>query len=1097
MADLAYKNQNFVFKSLGVTARYVDDATPEGTWLNLDNAEELAETALGPRLGSSIVNKTGGVVNALPVPVHSIAKLTSLNGNAYRYAGAGPTLWRRSGLTPGPYTAIASSFSGNPWQWQADQPSDVTAFPYIFFADSEVMLKDNGTLAAPQNMGIFQPKFPVRASVQMPDLLDIDNYTTSASDYTYTGISGGSNTTYVNTTLTSPVPPSGIFVPGLYTVSVADPTQIGLFQYLTIDTGLGQEDVLVLEVTPTGFLAFFTHAHAIGAQVTSASLSLSIPASTTATVASTFGSVLAPSWTLEMEDYIGLYLYVSNPLAVTSITIKFDCGDGSFNTDYFYKVIAQGPLQELLNSSSDPTTAATDAILSSALDIYGNDPAGVGQLNTGLDVWTALLFQLSDFAGSGRADFNDPVFNWNNINGYQVTVVTNDNSSATIQLSALLMFGGFGPDTLGGVAYDYLFTFYNNVDGTESNPCIPMTNVNPPNNTNWVYPRRQPVLLTLQWGATPVPHIDPQTTSLRIYRRGGTLGDNYRRIDEVLVMDAFVGQQQYTDVYADYQIENNDFVSFTNDVPVTSALQVPVNTTLSLAVLGGVIRTFTPASMVGISVNQQVDIGTPGTQANNFETVIVISVTGTTFNAYVQNNHAPGENVSATVTYGQPVTIMAQAFGQMWFAGDPNNPNYLYWSNGGNPQYVSSAANVAVSTPDDAITAIVQFKGDLYVSTTKAWWTVAPGSNANASPTIYPTACKHGCIAPLGYVATEQAIFYQAVDGIRAFAGGASEYLTQMQEFIFQGVGTSPIVEANQALLNQTRAAYWNNMIFFSYIGIDGSRHRLTLHSIYKRWRNDDLDVQALLLEVDTNTLIFGDSNGLVRLDRQNQAYDELSNGGVLQQAPIALNIQSPYSDQGMPDVQKNYVDFVIDCNTAGQTLNLTLLFNDGEFSVGLGSVSNTERQRINIPINAGDGQQAYKISLRITGAVNQQVYINQAAVKAIPLAFTRRSFDTYWLRLGTDESKFMKQIFCDYNSTTTIPFNVYYDDSSTPGFSFTLPSTGGIRNVIRIRLPAVSFRMIRFIGTSAADCQIWDTSRMEYKVLPTGKGYAVEQFQP
>ena len=149
------------------------------------------------------------------------------------------------------------------------------------------------------------------------------------------------------------------------------------------------------------------------------------------------------------------------------------------------------------------------------------------------------------------------------------------------------------------------------------------------------------------------------------------------------------------------------------------------------------------------------------------------------------------------------------------------------------------------------------------------------------------------------------------------------------------------------------------------------------------------------------------------------------------------------------------------------------------------------------MPINNGDGQQAYKISLRITGAVNQQVYINQAAVKAIPLAFTRRSFDTYWLRLGTDESKFMKQIFCDYNSTTTIPFNVYYDDSSTPGFSFTLPSTGGIRNVIRIRLPAVSFRMIRFIGTSAADCQIWDTSRMEYKVLPTGKGYAVEQFQP
>ena len=61
--------------------------------------------------------------------------------------------------------------------------------------------------------------------------------------------------------------------------------------------------------------------------------------------------------------------------------------------------------------------------------------------------------------------------------------------------------------------------------------------------------------------------------------------------------------------------------------------------------------------------------------------------------------------------------------------------------------------------------------------------------------------------------------------------------------------------------------------------------------------------------------------------------------------------------------------------------------------------------------------------------------------------------------------------------------------------FPFTLPSTGGLRNVIRVRLPAVSFRIIRFIGTSTADCQIWNTSRMEYKVLPTGKGYAVNSF--
>ena len=198
-----------------------------------------------------------------------------------------------------------------------------------------------------------------------------------------------------------------------------------------------------------------------------------------------------------------------------------------------------------------------------------------------------------------------------------------------------------------------------------------------------------------------------------------------------------------------------------------------------------------------------------------------------------------------------------------------------------------------------------------------------------------------------------------------------------------------------------------------------------------------------------------------------------------------------------MPDVQKNYVDFVIDCNTAGQTLNLTLLFNDGEFSVGLGSVSNTERQRINIPINAGDGQQAYKISLQITGAVNQQVYINQAAVKAIPLAFTRRSLDTYWLRFSDDSSKILKNLFVEYTATASITCNCYYDGSATPSFTFTLPENGGIRNPLRVRLPAISFRMFRLICTSTSDFQVWNESRAEIKALCVGKGYMLEPFTP
>lgn len=1084
MADAAYKTYNLLARSTGITARPVDDTLTQTQFLNEDNCEELAENAVGSRLGTRIINRGFDTVDPLSGIVYSVAKLAGLNGAAWRYAGSGTDLYRRTGLTQGPYTNISSTMSGQPWMAIPYRP-DISSMPYLFFSDAAGMLKDNGSFSSPQQMGIFQPQFPVLAAAQDPDLLVLDNYTGTSGDYTYTGISGGTIAAYVNTTLANAVTATG-----LQTVMVSDPQQVGLFQLLTVGSGGGAEVVLVIFVTPTSIEANFTKLHALSDPITSAQLQVTVPANTTATVSKSFSGTPITAWpaTLQQADYIGLYLYVSDPAQVQSITLKFDCGDGSFNTDYFYRTIGQGPLQSFLNPVNDPTTSATDFVIADALGLYGQQQGGISPLNSGLAQFTPLLMQLSDFSGSGRADFNDPVFNWQAVNGYQIEIVTNDNASITVGLAALILMGGAGPDSLGGVAYDYLFTFYNNVDGTESNPCMVMSNINPPLQTDWVVPRRQPVLLTMTY-----PKLDPQTTSLRIYRRGGTLGDNYRRVDEVLITGS---PQKYTDISSDADIQSADFVSFVNDVPVTSTLPVPVNTTLNNLILNPGLQNVFPTSMANISVGQQVTIGNiapPDGLLNNSETVVVYTLASDHFTAYVQNAHAVGELVYATAKYGQPVTIMAQAFEQMWFAGDPNNPHYLYWSAKSNPQAVSSAAYVEVGTPDDPITAIVKFKGNLYVSTRKFWWSIAPGSNEGASPTPYPTAAKHGCVAVFGWLATEEAIFYQAIDGIRAFAGGASTYLTQDQEFIFQGVGTSPIVEAEPSQLSQTRAAYWNNMLFFSYVGTDTNRHRLIFHTIYKRWRNDDVDAQSILLEADTNTLIFGDSNGLVRQDRIGTV-DEGNDAGTLVSNPIEMDLQWGYNDQGMPVEQKNYQEFTLDVNTNGQVVTVELLFNDqdGEdaFTVNLGTITTTGRERVNANLNSGEGFEAYKVSLRLTCSATEAVYIYQAAIRALRLAMTRQSLDTYVRKFSTDESKICKQVFIEYTSSTPVPFTMTYDDPAWPPYNFTLPSSGGNRIIIRKRLPAVKFRWQRMIALTATDFMIWDDSSFEIKPVCSGKGY-------
>jgi hypothetical protein len=1103
MPDAAYREHVLLFQSKGIFARPVDDLVDPQGLLAETNVEELAEGAYAQRLGSTVVNCTGalgGPVYPLSGKVVSLYKLGQLQNNFYRYAVTSDgALWRISGLNPGQWVKISSSFSGNPCSIQSFSNTDFTSAVSALFADSSGMFKDTGTFAAPQQMGCYPPQFPVIAQSQDPPVnVTLDNYVSGTGGYGFSGTSSDAILPYVNTTLSSAVAATGI-----QAVTVADVTQPGLFQLLTIDTAGSQETVLVLLVTPTGFVANFTKVHALGASVTSQSLSVSVPPSTTATITAPFGGKPIPiSETVygNQSDYIGLHLFVDNPSNVQSITLSFDCGDGSFQSDYFYKVIAQGPLQNLVSaatSSTDPTTTLTDAVLSDSLDLYGNQAGAIGELNTGLNNWTPLLFQLSDFAGSGRADFSDPVYNWSNVNGYQITILTNANTSVTVNLADLVLFGGAGPDTLGGVAYDYVWTFLNPVDGTESNPSPIMTNQNPPNQTNWVYPRRQPVLLSMNvttYG--PAGQLqDGQIGYLRIYRRGGTLGDNFRRVNQIPVNIAAGGIVQYVDTAPDYQIAGADFVSFTNDVPVPSLLPVPVNTTLQNAIaVAGQVVTVTPVSMANISVRQQVTLGSPTAIQNNFETVVVLTVGANSFTAFVQNTHTAGEQVQASIQVGQPVFGMVIAFGKAWFWGDTNNPSTLYFSTGNAPQYVGQANNVIVSTPDDYITAVVPYKGNMWASCVKSgWWMIPPDSPASQPP--FPTACKHGCVARFGYVATEEAIYYQAIDGIRGFSGGASDYLTLAIEFLFQNVGQSPIVEANQALLSQTVMAYWNNLVIASYVGQDGNRHRVILHTQYKRWRNDDFDCQSIFLESDTNTLVVGDSQGLVHLDRQIRPTDQGMAGGLLVESSIPINLQTAYSFQESPANQKQYQAAVIDCNTGGQTLTANLLFNDGEITVPLGNFSNTQRGKINFAINSGLGQQAYKCSLQITGNVSAFAYLYQGAVEALVLPRTRKTFDSYDLNLGGTDSKFARDVFFQYSAGAAITVNVYYDDNPTPGFTFTMPISSGIRNPMRQRLPAISFRTIRFVGTSSADFLFWPESELWYKFQCQGRGYEKALF--
>lgn len=1077
MADSAYKTFPATFQSKGITARYSDDTLPPGTYLNMDNIEELAENAVASRLGSIIINRTGNTINALPEPVHSVAKLSSYAPSVWRYAGSGANIYRRAGNTQGAYANFASGLSGDPWSWGVYRPN-LSSFPYIFFADSFLMLKDNGTVG-PQQWGIFQPSEPVQALKGSPDLIILDQFNGTTGDYTFSDYTSPSIGTRSTAALTAAV------AVGLENAQVNNTTNVGEFTILNIG-GANPETVLSFDIETTQFTATFTHTHAIGDSVTSSYLTGAVASNTTATVtrSGSYNLGTFPGGTATQgADYIGIFLNVDQPNNISQIQVLFDVGDGSFTENYFYKVISPSQYQSSVSGTVTPAQAVFQEVFNETIGTYQAGVINPTQLQTGDNIWSPLLIQLTDFVGVGNADFYSTTgYTFADINAFQIQIVTNTNGGVNVGISDLICFGGAGPDSFAGVSYDWLYTYYNAATGLESNPCMSMANVNPPTQTFYITPRRQPVTLTL------LPSTDSQVTNIRIYRRGGTLASNYYRVDQIAA-----NSTTYVDIQADDDIESSDTISFVNDVPVTSTLPVPVSTLLETSIVtANQVITFAVLSGTNISIHQQLTIGADTDLAQ--EIVIVQNVAGNNVTAWVQNPHGIGEPITAEAIYGQPCNLMAIAYSAAWLAGDPNNPHYLYYSTNFNPEAFGSPNYIEVGTPDDPITAIVPFQGTLYVASREHWYTIAPSQQTGAAPTVYPTSAVHGVVAPHGWVATENEIWHQAIDGIRTFAGGASVYRTQEIEFLFQNNGVTPIVEADPSELQNTTMTYWNNIVFVAYTGTDGARHRINYHTIYKRWRNDDVPAMATYTEPDINALIYGDGSGLIHQDRIG-SYDEIDNGGTLATGAIGLNLQTAYLDQGAPKNQKNYNELTIDANTGGSSLTATLLFNDGQISLPIGTFSSTEREKINLNVNAGDGQQAYRASLQITGATTATAILYQADIRGVVLAETRQSFDTYWLKQGTDESKLCKQGYFEYTAAADLSFSIYYDLNPTAGFTFTLPASTRIST--RVRFPAVKYRLMRVVATSDEDFQIWNDSKLEVKPVGTGKGYQSMDLVP
>lgn len=1012
--------------SKGLVARFANDSAPDHAYVNLKNMEVRQESALSIRFGRvPLTVNSGGTANQpLAGSVNTLGRLKGLAGAIWRYASAGGNLYRIAGNAAGPWSNIYSGLSTTRCSMVSYTPP-FSSTPYEYIADNNVMLQDNGT-GVPSPWGIPAPVRAAQATVQ--DVVNFADIPLNDADYSFSG--------YISHQLVFPIvtTSTGTIIPNeLSSCAPASLATIHTQEFVSVTTDASIVPVLVQyidgdtppniwfqsRVAATGKLQVASTAEQIITSAGSSFIQRNLP-----TVLYLKGSA-APCPTFRME----LRVIIDDTSPMTSMTLTFSSNDTSFTSGYSYSIP--------VSSIPDPALTAVIDIPISSLVPFGPSP------NLGIIV----AFRIN----------------------------TTQTSSITLNYQSLRLDYGQGPTILGGIDYDYLYTYFDNNTGDESGPSPLMLagGITPP--VGLFY---DPILV--QW----IPSADARVTHVRIYRRGGTLPTAFNLIAQVPVGSGTSFYDNVTDNVA----STGSVLNIDTFLPVPSTLPSPVNTTLTQATVQTLFfpTSFYVGSLAQISAGQLLQIGSGSTQ----ETVIVVEVNSGYFTAYSQFVHNIGEIVYGETTYAQPLNIAQIGFDRIFLAGDKNNPGRLYFSNVGYGTAFGVENFIDMDDTTDPIMGVtpVQF-GKMYVFTLGgAIYQIY--SVSGSVPVQVRTNATHGMFSLMAFFMMDAGVPYYSNDGIYLFNGSASTEVSQFVQWVWREYNEntqSPVPVMDLTKRGQVVFGFYYDEVFVAYPAVDGNTYRLIYSIRDNRWRNDDLPAVAMNYEKDIAALIYGDATGMVYQDRIGDV-DQISPTTT---APIPFHLTTASLDQGFPKNPKVYQEVTVDINTNGQNVTVSLLFGNQSDPVVIGVVNTVGRQQVNLTVNEGEGISSVNAAFDLSGMATANIDVFELHFQALVDTETRLDFDTWWSPYGTRGWKTAKQGYFDYVATSVVTVFCFLDGNPSSAFAFDLPSTNGRREAIWVRFPAFKGQLFRWVGICSSNFQLYDASYIEVKPLCGQKGYS------
>lgn len=1098
-----------------------------GQYSVLTNATSQQEGALETVKGSK---KLGS--NSVGSLYHSMASL-DLGATKARYVGAGSAIYRGSEWSALNATPVATAVgaSGDRWSY-VEYFSGSSGKPWIYIAAPYKTLRDDGSKSTLYEVGILPPVIPATVEPAGADLVVVYNWDSDVA-VTASGGTKGSETRF-STTVSSVSGSGPYYKVGLGSIS-------GLLPGMLVTVGTQQVVVDKIE-SPNFMYAYFPSGAPLVTQaVTDAAVTLSIPSAGqyTLTVDPTSGDLSLGGLekdAYDSADIIHLSVWVSDASKIDDLRLQLDVSStpGQF-VDFYEKAIVPSRATESLNAEQQAEDIAAER--QRLIDEFGLDvdspeywelidelqqidesqrgvrPVELSPLSSGQ--WTELNIPKNQFLKVGAA--GNGVHNWANVN--KLRIVINASDVVEVKISSTYGLGGKNPKA-SRVPYDYRYTYYDPETGQESNPSAEM--IKP----LWIAPWKQSVAVKVTGTSDPKVPSGGSEMSIRIYRRGGSLPDQYRLVGQV-TNPGTGSTVTFVDNAADSDIVGSKLLEFDNDPPVTSKL--PVALTARIASLedeggggtGGAQKvnrinlTGLPAGFGNvkdsITVGSRVIVGTGATREEAYVKNVPTD-TSAWIECYLQYAHQPyandpSETVEITSAARVSCDLIAQVGDSLFLAGDPNNPHYLYQSKPGRPDAwpveldeIGVVHQIPVSSSSDPIHGITEWQGGVLCMCEKSLYIVKLWQGTMQKPQLLPY--PHGLIAKHAWTKADQTIWYLSSDGIYEIRGYQPIKRSEPINFIFTGETVAGLPPLDYSKAKDVQFAYINHWVIILYPTATGDRVELRYETIYDRWYvrkhadpGGSVSATALHVERDDNKLYVSKSVTAISTNAYVYEHDSgTSDGWTVSEndgAAIAFEVAPPPFDVGDPFTEKLFADALIEIENKGSssaTITVETYYNNSDTPDATDTFTLTVppgRDYYPLPLQTGSGKQAHVVAFKIKGSVIVPIVLHSLTINYYPIAEiqTGRTYD--WDNLGWPYDKRLYQVTFVFetegqNVTVSMDTIEGIDGSTkvTAKQQFVLNSASGVRGIktfpindgtivkmvkIRPEVASASFKLITY----------------------------------